>query len=61
MAITDIDFCEGDNQNFLVEVPLGTLNAPADVLAEGGGVQCFTVEVPEPTGGGDGDIFIIND
>ena len=61
MAITDIDFSEGDNQNFLVELPLGALNAPADVLAEAGGVQCFAAEIPEPTGGGDGDIFIIND
>lgn len=32
MAVDDIVFPDGDNQNFLVEVAIDTLHAPLDVL-----------------------------
>lgn len=34
MALTDIVFIEGDTQEFILEVPTGTLNAPDDILFE---------------------------
>lgn len=61
MALTDIDFSEGEGQDFLVEVPLGLLNAPDDILIEAGSIGFPVLETPEVTAGGDGDIFIIND
>ncbi len=59
MALTDIDFSEGDKQGFLVEVDLGTLSSPVDVLSEPGSVMYPLVEVDGATS--EGDIFIIND
>lgn len=32
MALEDIVFQEGDNQNFIVELPAGTLYAPVDII-----------------------------
>lgn len=57
MALTDIDFCEADGGDFLLERPVGTLNAPVDILTEAGGsyVLLETEAVPNE------DIFIIND
>lgn len=34
MPILDIVFNEGDIQNFLIEVPIGSLNSPKDILLE---------------------------
>ena len=61
MALTDIDFAVGDNQNFLVELPVGTLNAPVDIVIEEGSDRYPILETPVVEGNGDGDIFIIND
>lgn len=60
MALEDINFQEGDIQDFIVEVPTGTLNAPQDILVEPSGSQFLLLEAPQITGGG-GNIFIIND
>jgi hypothetical protein len=61
MAITDIDFSEGDIQDFLVEIPLGSLNAPVDIMGESASDRYLVTEIALPSGSGDGDIFIIND
>jgi len=55
MALEDINFQEGDIQNFIVEVPEGALNAPVDILAETDGTLLL---LEAPLGG---NIFIIND
>ncbi len=57
MALDDINFQEGEGQDFIVEIPLGLLNAPLDILAETDG-NLFVLETPEVTGGGD-EIFIM--
>lgn len=59
MALQDVVFSQGDNQNFIVEQNRGNVGTITDVLSEGGsnpGMQC--VELPEKTGGGGGNIFI---
>ncbi len=59
MALTDIDFSEGDNQNFLVEIPLGAVNATTDILTEPESAQYPLLEIQSVAT--EGDIFIIND
>lgn len=62
MALTDIDFNEYDGQDFILERPAGTLNAPIDILIETGSAGFLLLETPLVTGGGGGDeIFILND
>lgn len=62
MALTDIDFNEGEGRDFLLELALGSLGTPADILIEESSVSFPTLETPLITGGGGGgDIFIIND
>ena len=34
MAVYDIVFIDGDRQNFLMEVPVGTPHSPLDILTE---------------------------
>ncbi len=34
---TDICFCLGDKQGFIIELAAGSLNAPVDILAEASG------------------------
>ncbi len=59
MAVTDIDFSEGEAQDFLVEVVPGTLNAPTDILIETSG-ESYPVQ--EISGSSEGDsIFIMVD
>jgi len=36
MAITDICFCENDNQKFILEIPQGSLGTPTDIVSEAG-------------------------
>lgn len=60
MALTDIDFSEGEGQDFIVEIPAGTLGTPADLLVEAGSDGFLLLETPEATGGGD-EIFILSD
>lgn len=62
MALTDIDFQEGEGQDFIVERPVGVLNAPDDILIEESCISYPVNEIPQVVGGGGGDnIFIIND
>jgi hypothetical protein len=55
MAIQDINFTEGENQLFTVEIPVGNLNAPADTLIEPSTAFYPLLEIEEQTG----NIFII--
>lgn len=59
MALKDIDFSQGEGQDFLVELPGGTLHTPKDILIDASS-QYAVLEAPLVSGGG-GDIFIIND
>jgi hypothetical protein len=34
MALTDINFQEAEGQDFVVEIVVGTLNVPNDILVE---------------------------
>lgn len=62
MALTDIDFQEGEGQDFLLELALGALGTPADIVVESESDAYLLNEIPEVVGGGGGDnIFIIND
>jgi hypothetical protein len=56
MSLTDINFSEGDGQDFLIEVPSGTLNAPVDILVESGGAQYPIENIPKQ-----GRIFVISE
>lgn len=60
MALTDINFQEGEGQDFVVELPTGTLNSPTDILTESEGGQFMLLETPEITSGG-GSIFIMSE
>ncbi len=60
MALTDIDFNEGEGQDFIVELATGTLGTPGDILVEAGSDAYLLLETPAGQGGGD-EIFIIND
>ena len=46
MAIDDIVFNEGEPRDFIVEIPLGSLNAPVDILVETDGTLIMS-ELPE--------------
>lgn len=62
MALTDINFNPGEGQDFIVELALGSLGTPADILTESSASQFPVLETPLITGGGGGgDVFIIND
>lgn len=39
MPIDDIVFTDGDAQNSILEIPLGTLQSPTDILCESGSNQ----------------------
>ncbi len=62
MALTDINFNEGEGQDFIVERPTGTLGTPVDILLTAN-ADDYPVLETEPVGGGGGgdEIFIIND
>lgn len=61
MALTDINFQEGEGQDFITELPnavyTGELN---DALVEHGGSQYLLSEIPGVEGGG-GNIFIMSE
>ncbi len=62
MALTDINFQEGESQDFILERPVGTLFAPIDILIEDSGSQYLVLETPLITpGGGGGNIFIMSE
>ncbi len=55
--LTDINFQEGELQDFIVEVPTGVLYAPLDIVFEESGGQSFIMET-SITGG---NIFIMSE
>lgn len=61
MALTDVNFQEGEGQDFIVEIPsavyVGVLN---DIVVETNGSQFLVSELPQATGGG-GNIFIMSE
>jgi len=60
MALTDINFQEGDRMDFISEIPADTLHAPLDILIENSGTQYLLLETPLVTGGA-GSIFIMSE
>lgn len=54
MALTDINFQEGEGQDFIVERTPATQYAPADIVSEADGSQYLVLETPLITGGGSG-------
>lgn len=62
MALTDVNFQEGEGMDFITEIPLGTLGTPQDILMESSGSQYLLTETPVVTGGGGGgNIFIMSE
>jgi hypothetical protein len=60
MALTDINFQEGDGMDFIVELPdPGILNEPVDILVEESGSQFLLAEIPPAQGGG--NVFIMSE
>lgn len=60
MALTDVQGQSGEGMDFIVEIPLGTLNAPADILVESNGCEYPVLETPLITNGGSGNVFIMS-
>lgn len=61
MALTDINFQEGEGQDFIVEVPAASYSGVlTDITVEPSGSQYLLVETPQVSGGGD-NIFVISD
>lgn len=59
MALSDINFQEQEYQDFLLEIPLGVLGEPQDVLFENNEQQTIVMEInPISTGG---NIFIMSE
>ncbi len=57
MALTDINFTDGEGQDFLVELSTGILHAISDILVESQGSQFLLLERPQ-TGS---SIFIMSE
>ncbi len=61
MALEDVNFQEGEGQDFILEIPsavyVGSLN---DILTETSSTQFPVLEAPEVTGGGS-NIFIMSE
>lgn len=63
MALTDINFQEGDRQDMMIEINTGASNSPTDILIENSGTQYLLLETPliVNQGGGGGNIFIMSE
>jgi hypothetical protein len=63
MALTDINFQEGDGQYMMLEVNTGVSSTPTDILIENSGTQYLLLETPLVVnqGGGGGNIFIMSE
>jgi hypothetical protein len=62
MALTDINFQEGDRMTSVLEIPQGTLNAPVDILVESGSTRYLVLETALIVSEGGGDnIFIMSE
>lgn len=60
MALTDINFSQGEGQDFILEIAAGSLNAPADILIEPSAASYPVNEIAEEVGGGS-NIFIMSE
>lgn len=58
MAVTDINFQEGEGQDFILEIAAGSLSAAQDFLT-GDGEAALMSEVPLPETGS--NIFIMSE
>ena len=56
MALTDICFQEQEGQAFILEIPLGSLNAASDIALEPNGSQYTVQEIENGT-----NIFIMSE
>jgi hypothetical protein len=54
MALTDVNFQEGEGGDFMVVRTPGTQYAPTDIDVEESGAQYIILETPLITGGGGG-------
>jgi hypothetical protein len=63
MALTDVNFQEGDGQAFVLELPSSAFSgALSDINVEPYGGQEFIIELPVIVGGGGGgNIFIMSE
>lgn len=60
MALDDVNFSEGDGQDFIVEIPTAVYSGSlADIALESSSSQYFICEIPQAQGGN--TIFIIDD
>ncbi len=58
MALTDINFQEGEGQDFITEFPsVGYVGAMSDIVVESNGSQYPVLEIPA----GGGNIFIMSE
>lgn len=58
MALTDINLQEGEGQDFMLEIPVGTSNPAQDILVETDGTLLLTESSPPPF---TGSIFIMSE
>ncbi len=62
MALTDVNFQEGEGQDFILEVPNSIYSGVlSDVLLEDDGSQYLLSEIPEGVIGAGGNIFIMSE
>lgn len=59
MALTDIHFQEAEIQDFIVEIPVGILESPIDIIFEPSSSQYLVMELT--FAGGGGNIFIMSE
>jgi acetyl-CoA carboxylase carboxyltransferase component len=62
MALTDINFQEGEGQDFIVEIGTASYSGVlTDIMVETKGSQFLLLEAPAVVGGGGGNIFIMSE
>lgn len=62
MALTDVNFQEGEGQDFILELPTAIYGGSvSDMLVETSGSQFLLLEAPKITSGGGGNIFIMSE
>lgn len=59
MALTDVNFSEGEGQDFLVEIPAAVHNGSVADVVYPSDAQYLVNEIPAQEGGG--DVFIITE
>jgi hypothetical protein len=62
MALTDINFQEGEGQDFINEIPLTVYTGSlSDINIESNGSQYIVSEIPEVISSTGGNIFIMSE